>query len=327
MSDLFDSLREQGEPAILRLVSERTVENVVLDFKRKQDSTNGSFSKDDKTQFGRLLSGFANSAGGLGIWGVNASKGQDGLDCAQVTLPISDIERFRSEAETLCGQLLMPRHDGITLHTIMSSDRPGSGYLVVKVDRSERRPHRSEAAGDKRYYKRAGDSFFEMEHYDIEDAFRRTAAPSLSAAILPFNVVIQPDIHGRHIATFVWHITIYNDGDTLSRFPYLSLLASDAMWQVSQEHDLRRASPDGDWRRFLGTSDSVIHPGHSTLVVALRSMMIVGLDHILNSRAEYATEQRAFCMVKFGCEGMRQRGEEFTFSPEKLRDVIQKHRR
>ena len=35
-------------------------------------------------------------------------------------------------------------------------------------------------AKDRRYYKRAGDSTYVMEHYDIEDAFRRAVTPSLA---------------------------------------------------------------------------------------------------------------------------------------------------
>jgi hypothetical protein len=74
----------------------------------------------------------------------------------------------------------MPRHDGIRLAAVRSEQQSGAGYLLVYVERSERRPHRCEATGEGRYFKRAGDNTFPMEHYDIEDAFRRASLPDLA---------------------------------------------------------------------------------------------------------------------------------------------------
>ena len=58
--------------------------------------------------------------------------------------------------------------------------RDGAGYLLIEVGRSERRPHRCEF-GEKQYFKRVGDSSIAMEHYDIEDSFKRMTIPKLTA--------------------------------------------------------------------------------------------------------------------------------------------------
>ena len=72
----------------------------------------------------------------------------------------------------------MPRHDGIRMDIVEAAEPPGAGYLLMLIERSERRPHRAEL-GVGRYFKRSGDSTIRMEHYDIEDSFKRLVVPSL----------------------------------------------------------------------------------------------------------------------------------------------------
>ena len=171
----------EGEAGLNALIDTRQQENVELDFKAKADASHGSPNDSDQENACEALSGFANSAGGLLIWGIDRHE-HDGIDCAQSPAPIARIEQFRSAINGLIGQLVMPRLDGVRTAIIFSTANPGSGYLLLDVERSERRPHRAEAKGKKAYVKRIGDSFFEMEHYDIEDAFKRNRIPDLSIA-------------------------------------------------------------------------------------------------------------------------------------------------
>jgi predicted HTH transcriptional regulator len=179
MRDLFERLRQEGCSFIEELVKNRHPETVQLDFKLKENLTNGELNKKDREILGPALSALANSAGGLLIWGIEAKRGADGVDAAQKKVPIPQLSRFRSDVIRAVAELLMPRHDGIDIETVEDPATAGAGYLAIWVERSARRPHRSEAAGDKRYYKRAGDSSFIMEHYDIEDAFNRIAPTHL----------------------------------------------------------------------------------------------------------------------------------------------------
>jgi predicted HTH transcriptional regulator len=179
-SELFERFVREGEAVLDQMMVERTPEGVDLEFKTKERATTGAFERADRRALGRSLSAFANSAGGVLIFGVRAAKGPDEVDCARELAPIANVEAFASSARQLVGQLLMPRHDGIRVHHVVRPDN--SGFLVIDVDRSLRRPHMSKAPDDGRYYKRAGDSTFAMEHYDIEDAFRRYTAPELSVS-------------------------------------------------------------------------------------------------------------------------------------------------
>lgn len=169
----YEAILAAGEAAIRRLIADRQQENISLDFKTKADSSHGRLSKDDKLVLAKALSAFSNSAGGLIIYGVDARADEEGVDCAIAAKPISEIERFVSEVTRATGELLMPHNDGVRVASVASETAASAGYLVVSIDRSERRPHRSEASGDKRYYKRSGSNSYIMEHFDIEDMFKR----------------------------------------------------------------------------------------------------------------------------------------------------------
>jgi hypothetical protein len=261
VSTLFDQLVREGEPALHALVQDRQQEHVQLDFKRKSDGSHGSPNDDDKRTLGEALSGFSNSAGGLLVWGVDARKGADGIDCAQSLEPISDIQRFNASVTNLIGQLLMPRHEGVRTAVIRSN--PTSGYLLLDVDRSERRPHRSEAKGRKGYYKRIGDSFFEMEHYDIEDAFNRVHVPSLSFA---WRIDRSITYGGSGEGGFDADITLQlrNNSARTARFPYLYIRRPKGANLESSGGYISplqfRVRTEGEWTYFIGGADHVINP-------------------------------------------------------------------
>jgi hypothetical protein len=178
MRDLYDQLVARGEAAIMRLVREKQQENVALEFKTKANPATGEPTREDRQNLAIALSAFSNSMGGLIVWGISANKDADGVDCATDLQPIASIERFKADVTRLVSQALMPRHEGILVEAIPAQEPDGAGYLVIYVERSERRPHRAEL-GVGRYFKRIGDSSVGMEHYDIEDGFKRLVVPWL----------------------------------------------------------------------------------------------------------------------------------------------------
>lgn len=200
----------------------------MLEFKEKTSARSGGFDNEDKRILSKSLSGFANSAGGILIWGIRARKGADNVDCAQELKPIQDIERFHAEALSLSSQLVMPRLDGVRLGLIKSGTDKGAGYLVLEVLRSERRPHRGEASGDKQYWKRIGESFFAMEHYDIEDAFSRRASPlfEIDTQWRRSNPIYGPD--GAQYRKIL-QLKITNSGHVTAKSPYVSIARIDGI--------------------------------------------------------------------------------------------------
>ncbi len=245
----------------------------------------------------------------MAVWGVDARPGQDGIDCAQTPpAPIHGIEQFESDARRLAGQLLMLRHEGIHIAHIKASEPEGAGYLLVYVERSERRPHRCEASGEKGYFKRAGESTFAMEHYDIEDAFRRVAAPSIVIEIIP-SYEDKIKIGDAWEERLHFKIYIENDSDVVAKYIYLKLgdlrnCEADPWVKDSISPFTRRIPGDG-WDALYCGTEFVLHPGDK-----FRARDVLVRRRELNGKISLGFSGRSDASAHFaviaGCENARQ---------------------
>src|SRR5215216_5245108 len=158
LSDQFESLTIADVDNYLALSQE---ENVYLDFKRINRPDLGH--ADDKKNLAKAISGFANSSGGLIVWGIDARKNPAGVDCATDRVEIEPLSLFISRLNELTSRAASPIVDGVRHKPIVvSGDR---GYAVTLVPESDSGPHMAKLSED-RYYKRSGDTFYKMEHYD-----------------------------------------------------------------------------------------------------------------------------------------------------------------
>ncbi|RWC15938.1 MAG: ATP-binding protein [Mesorhizobium sp.] len=182
----FDDLVARGESLLLDAIRDEMQEGLSLDFKApavgKQGAAfnaQGQLTKEGRAAIAKALSAFSNSAGGVLVFGVDCRKRVDGVDCATDLEPIPNWKAAHSAVSGAVGDLLQPKNDSIRVQGFASSADQNAGYIVIDVPRSERRPHRSEAADQKQYFKRSGSASYPMEHFDIEDAFRRNGSPDL----------------------------------------------------------------------------------------------------------------------------------------------------
>src|SRR5882724_684063 len=76
-------------------------------------------SQDDKANLSKALSGFANSSGGLLIFGLVAHKTiADEPDLISKEEPIKDLDRFIPDVQTLIGKAVVPVVDGVEVKAI-----------------------------------------------------------------------------------------------------------------------------------------------------------------------------------------------------------------
>lgn len=259
MEDLYQELLDGGVSAVTRLVSERRQETVDLEFKTKKSSKHGGAETDDRRNLAIALSAFANSMGGLLVWGVEAKRNEDGIDCAQRLHPIQDIERFKSDVIRLLSHAITPKHEGILVEAIHSANAR-SGYLLVLVSRSERRPHRCEF-GDKQYFKRIGDSSMPMEHYDIEDSFKRTVVPSLEVKRKLEQGMSMTSAQNRIMKELRITLSLHNDSATTARFPYVVIESVSEPFGLDYPSvAIMKILRDGKVAHFRGNADDVVHP-------------------------------------------------------------------
>jgi hypothetical protein len=256
-------------------VSERREEDLHLDFKLVNDA--GLNKRDDRRTFATAVSGFANSDGGLIVWGIDARRNADDVDCAQAKPGISDLKRFLTKLNEFTGSVVNPTAMGVVHRTIEEQSQEDYGFAVTLVPVSDSGPHMAKL-GEDRYYRRSGSNFVRMEHFEIADMFGRRPHPQLR---LYFKRRGQ-DSFGREPRIQV-EIGIENCGRGSARAPYLTLLlrrpfgVDDYGIDGNGHHGLPMLVNVRDGRsRFGGSGDSFIHPGVSLPVTTLTAMFPEG---------------------------------------------------
>lgn len=235
-------------------VNSKQEETLHLEFKTiaKPDLS----SRDDKRNLAAALSGFANSDGGLVVWGVDARKNGDGTDCAVALSEITGVASFVSRLNELTGEAVLPRIDSVQHRPI--SRRNGNGFAVTLVPESDSGPHMAKL-GEDRYFKRSGTSFYRMEHFDIADMFGRRRRP---------RIAITTRIKGIGAGAQIV-LGLRNDGRSIARAPYLAFNAPPPFRREeygldgNRNEGMRRLPFTGQDLPFRYGEDTnfVIHPG------------------------------------------------------------------
>ncbi|MBZ3693260.1 AlbA family DNA-binding domain-containing protein [Phyllobacterium calauticae] len=259
----IDDILARGEVALHDAIKNRIQESLQLDFKEALGQqpvfdADGIATKHGRGVIAKALSAFSNSAGGILVFGVQCRKDDEKIDCASSLLPFSNYEQAHSDLNSQVGNLLQPKNSGIQVHSFASMDNPSKGYVVVVVPRSDRRPHRSEASGQKGYFKRSGASTFEMEHYDIEDAFRRTASPELELEIRFTSRMLTL---GRQIIEMEFWLT--NVGDVSAEFPMLHFPELQRIrydWPAPYQFGNITMENNEKSAKYYSDADFVLHP-------------------------------------------------------------------
>jgi hypothetical protein len=201
LAETFDQLNWKAIESYIKLGQE---ENLHLDFKtvKNADMT----APDDRRNLARGISGFANSNGGIIVWGVDARKNADGVDCANGIAEISKPALMVSRLNTLTGDATSPIVDGIR-HRAITNPETNAGVVVTLVPETDSGPYMAKL-GEQRYFKRSGDSFYQMEHFDLEDMFGRRQKPRL-------EIVLEPCKTENGIEEF--RILVLNQGRAVAR--------------------------------------------------------------------------------------------------------------
>lgn len=243
-------------------ISQNQEEHLNLDFKTINNSDLSH--SDDKKNLAKSLSGFANSSGGIIVWGIDARKNSDGVDCASARKEIDRLALFVSRLNELTGNATSPIVDGVRHKAIpIGGDR---GFALTLVPGSDSGPHMAKFSED-RYYKRSGDSFYRMEHFDIEDMFGRRAKPEL---------VMEIKARRCHGDEQVFVLSLMNSGRGTAKAPYLKLKLPPGCNRNRYGVDgncneglPQRVSQDASALIFGGSADTIIHPGTSHDICAI----------------------------------------------------------
>jgi hypothetical protein len=260
MRHLFDSLTL----ADLRdFISTSREEDLQLEF--KTINTADISNSDDKRNLARAISGFANSSGGLIVWGIDARRNQSGIDVASSAKEISPLSHFVNRLNEFTGFAVSPLVDKVVHRSIPS--HADSGFAVSLVPESDSGPHMAKFHED-RYFKRSGDRFYRMEHFDLEDMFGRRRKPSLQIHKRLVAGHSVKSSEGRTL-TVQLLLSLENSGRGTAKAPFFAVVIK-SKHQISQygidgngNFGLPRIVQSTDTHEFSygGAADFVIHPG------------------------------------------------------------------
>jgi schlafen family protein len=192
-------------------VAQRREEGLYLEFKQKHDRSKAALDDEDRINFSKTVSAFANADGGVLIFGVSTRKaGRGHPDHADKLKPITDPHAFLGRLQDSVLNTTDPPVDDIEFHVIESVSEPGAGYMVCFIPASDRTPHRAVLA-DREYYRRTASGVRRLDHIDLEDMFGRRPHPKL-VAILELRLRPGDDPHEE------LHVHFLNEGRAIARY-------------------------------------------------------------------------------------------------------------
>jgi hypothetical protein len=188
---MLDRSREWVEADLLQLIATQVPESVALEYKRAAALSKEDSEKKDKIR--KTVSAFANSAGGVVVYGM-AENGH-----VPTQLDPVDPHAFSKEwLENVIISNVQPRIDGLHINPVLlSGANAGCAAYVVTVPQSLT----AHQAPDHRYYKRFNFQSVPMEHYEVQDTMNRAKTPIIEVQITRQIEKQDADLH-RYLLTF-----------------------------------------------------------------------------------------------------------------------------
>lgn len=143
-----------------------------------------------KKYWSENLGAFANSGGGVLIWGIKApAKFAAGTDLAK------DASKLADRLQELASQAVDPPVSGVEVRAILRPRGAGDGFVVCYVPQSEFSPHRAIWA-DREYYLRFQDGNHSMSAAVLRQMFYPRVAPLIVPVVY---ARMQPSGAGAHL--------------------------------------------------------------------------------------------------------------------------------
>lgn len=248
---------------INRYVIDKQEENIHLEFKTVNFPNHTDKNRIyDLKNLSKVISGFANSNGGIIVWGIKAKSNKNNQDVAFEKCPIKELTRFINFLNRNEGQAVTPIVEGIVHKKIEEND--DEGYIVTYVPESLFAPHMANFS-EKYYYKRSGDSFYICEHYDIRDMFQRKTSANLDILLCQ-----QPTKKIGNKIRLEILISLINNGSYLAKAP-LVRIDINSPFQFSEYgvdgngfiglFDKRSTPSHNQKSTYLGGQDTIVYPG------------------------------------------------------------------
>jgi hypothetical protein len=168
-------MSEWNKQRLDQMINDRVEESLSLDYKRadsllKSDNKNAEITKD--------ISSFANSSGGVVIYGIAEFKDEARKHRPERLDPIKRGDVSKEWLDQVI-QSIQPRIEGVLIHPVTISEVDNTVCYVVEVPQS----HTAHMARDHRYHKRHNFTTAQMEDYEVRDVMNRRRHPRIRGSI------------------------------------------------------------------------------------------------------------------------------------------------
>jgi hypothetical protein len=299
--DIFNAIQTDGLKAIDQFIADRKSEELFLDFKRSADDGNAkSLHQNDLNNYGKAISGFGNSSGGVIVWGIDCSALGDGADVARAKKPIHDPKRFLSWLENRTSGRTLPAHPGVIHHAI-EIPLSSQGFIISLIPKSDWAPHQE--INSRCYYMRVGSNFDPVPHGILEGFFGRRIQAKIVHKFLSKQVLPQ----GNGIIKVVFSIGLRNEGKGLGKYVFLTADISES--PTTAEIKLATPSPQV-WncnfflsRSFAATArDGVLlPPTASTAPLTVEMTLTPEIDRGISIQCCCGSENSQPIFFELGC--------------------------
>ncbi|MGA2028746.1 MAG: ATP-binding protein [Verrucomicrobiota bacterium] len=194
---------------------EKTFENDWLDFKSGKTK-----DQDLKKIWSKIIGAFANSEGGVIVWGIIAKKDSaTGVDAVSDVEVVPDVFALKSRLMELRHEAGDPPVSNIEIKELLVPGSSTEGFVVCHIPESSNKPHRSEFS-DRRFYLRMGDSSRECNVSILRQLFYPKRNIRIKARIqvvrMPngLNMRITPGPQNVNHIRAAFEIGIHNVGET-----------------------------------------------------------------------------------------------------------------
>lgn len=220
--DLFERLRVGECAALDGLIADCEPESLFLDFKRSpRDGEAKILARDDNKNLSKAISGFANSSGGVVVWGVDCRRDTTGNEVA-TKYPLLNASGFNTKLQAAISRTTVPAHPGVQVIFFNEPGDSPAGYVVVYVPQSLIGPIRSIATNH--YHVRTGSDFGFVSHDVLTGMFGRAPQPNADLNLISHPTCLESN-PGYLIITFGF-VTV-NLGAVVGERPYLSAFIGD----------------------------------------------------------------------------------------------------
>jgi hypothetical protein len=168
-------MSEWTKQRLEQMISDGIEENLSLDYKGAD-----SLAKTDlrRTEITKDVSSFANSSGGVLIYGIAEFNDPAKRHLPERLDPLLRTE-FSKESLDQVIQMVRPRIEGVVIHPVPISEQDITACYVVEVPQSDT----AHMARDHRYYKRHNFTTLAMEDYEVRDVMNRGTYPRIRGFI------------------------------------------------------------------------------------------------------------------------------------------------